>query len=116
MTGATNALGNLFAQEFLDLDTRDHSDGLPGAFLGTNGTASADVPIDNDYLMRTVAGVIGIVNFIDTIDGTKVHAPFAPSAPINVNPGFWPRSTRALRPLRHDAPPFAKASRLRPPF
>ena len=116
MTGATNALGDLFAQEFLDLDTRDHSDGLPGAFLGTNGTASADVPVDNDYLMRAVAGVIGIVNFIDTIDGTKVHAPFAPSAPINVNPGFWPRSTRALRSLRHDSPPFAEASRLQDPF
>ena len=30
---ATNALGNLFAQEFLDLDTRDHGNSLPGAFL-----------------------------------------------------------------------------------
>jgi hypothetical protein len=116
MTGATNALGDLFAQEFLDLSARDHGDGLPGAFLGTNGTASANVPVDNDYLMRAVASVIGIVNFIDAIDGTKVYAPFAPSAPIDVNPGFWPRSTRALRSLRHNAPPLAEASRLQDPF
>ena len=104
-TGATNALGDLFAQEFLDLRARDHGDGLPGAFLGTNSTASADVPVDNDHLMRAVAGVVGIVNFIDTIDGAKIYAPFAPSAPIDVNPGFWPRSPRALRSLRHNTPP-----------
>jgi hypothetical protein len=116
MTGATNALGDLFAQEFLDLSTRDHGDGVPGAFLGANGTASTDIPVNNDDLMRAVASVIGIVNFIDTIDGTKVHAPFAPSAPIDVNPGFWPRSTRALRSLRHDSPPLAEASRLQAPF
>src|SRR5437764_1231606 len=111
MTRAANALGNLFAQEFLDLSARDHGNSLPGAFLGTNGTTSADVPVDNDYLMRAVTGVIGIVNFIDAIDGTKVYAPFTPGAPIDVNPGFWQRSTRALRSLRHHAPPFAEASR-----
>src|SRR2546428_9233743 len=103
-TGAANTLGDLFAQEFLDLDTRDHGDGVPGAFLGANGTASANVPINNDHLMRAVTGVIRIVNFIDTIDGTKVYAPLTPGAPIDVNPGFWPRSTRALRSLRHNAP------------
>src|SRR4029450_5848314 len=102
MTGATNALGHLLPQEFLDLDTRDHGDGVPGAFLGTNGTASTDVPVDNDYLIRAVASVIGIVNFIDTIDGPKVYAPFAPSAPIDVNPGFWPSSPPALRFPRHN--------------
>ena len=116
MTGATKTLGDLFAQEFLDLDTRDHSNSLPGAFLGTNGTASADVPIDNNHLMRAVAGLIGIVNFIDTIDRTKIYAPFTPCAPIDVNPGFWPRSTHALRSLRHSAPPFAEASHLQDPF
>jgi len=104
MTGATNALGDLFAQELLDLDTRDHSNGVPGAFLGTNGAASANVPVDNDHLVCAVAGVMRVVNFIDTIDGTKVYAPFTPGAPIDVNPGFWPRSTRALRSLRHNAP------------
>src|SRR5262249_5092075 len=102
-----SALGDLFAQEFLDFDARDHSNRLPGAFLGANSTARADVPVDDNHLMRTVAGVIGIVNFIDAIDGTKVYAPFTPGAPIDINPGFWPRSPRALRSLRHNAPaPF----------
>src|ERR687887_349412 len=69
-TGAANALGDLFAQEFLNLSARDHGNGLPGAFLGANGTASTNVPVNNDHLMRAVTGVIRIVNFIDTIDGT----------------------------------------------
>ena len=98
------ALDDFFVEEFLDLNARDHRDGIPGALLGTNGTASANVPVDNDYLMRAIAGVIGVVDLIDTIDRTKVHAPFAPGAPINVNPGFRPRSTRPLRSLRHDSP------------
>ena len=102
--GTTNALGDFFVEEFLDLNARDHRDGIPGALLGTNGTASANVPVDNDHLMRAIAGVIGVVDLIDTIDRTKVHAPFAPGAPINVNPGFRPRSTRPLRSLRHDSP------------
>ena len=112
MTGAINALGNLFAQELLDLDTRDHGNSLPGAFLGTNGTASTDIPVDNDYLMRAVTGVIGIVNLVDTIDGAKVYAPFTPGTPIDINPGFWPRSTRTLRSLRHNTPPLAEAAGL----
>jgi len=108
MTGAANALFYLFTQEFLDLDARDHGDGVPGALLGTNGTASADIPVDNDHLMRAVTGIIGIIDLIDTIDGTKVHTPFAPRAPVDINPGFWPRSTRALRSLRHKSPPLVE--------
>src|ERR1051326_1390243 len=104
-------LDDPFAQDFLDLSARDHGNGLPRAFLGTNGAASADVPVDNNDLMRAVASIVGIVNFIDTIDGTKVDAPFTSGAPIDVNPGFWPRSPRALPSLRHSTPPFAEATR-----
>jgi len=107
-TGAASALFYLFAQEFLDLDARDHGDGVPGTLFGTNGTASADIPVDNDHLMCTVTGIIGIINLIDTIDGTKVHTPFAPRAPVDINPGFWARSTRALRSLRHKSPPLVE--------
>src|SRR5262249_12817185 len=108
--GARKALLDLFAQEFLDFHARDHGDSLPWAFLGTNGATSTDIPIDNDDLMRAVAGIRGIVNLIDTIDWTKVHAPFAARTAIDINPGFWPRSTRALRSLRHDVPPLVETS------
>jgi hypothetical protein len=54
--------------------------------------------------MRAVASIIGVIDLIDTIDRTKVHAPFAAGAPIDVNPGFRPRSTRPLRSLRHNSP------------
>jgi hypothetical protein len=94
-------LSHFFAEQFLDLHTRHHGDGIPGAFFFTNSTTGTHVPVDNDNLVRAIPGIIRVIDLIDTIDRTEIDAPLTASTSINIDPRFRTRSTSPSRPLSH---------------